>query len=256
MPRRPPRTVYTRATAASVRDALGKVPGAAAGRRVPSGWSAAVRQLYVRVGLAALDLIQQAFVVKARGGTDEAGDRWLPLAPSTLLRRLARPRRRPRDRTHPSAALTPRQRARWWVLYQRGLGWYRGDKGHAAAGAWLRLRLEGGARTLRERFAGGGSVEILRDTGLLKNSLSPGAPADAAGSSVPRMRHQVFRLGRGEVIIGTNRAGALAHHKGLGHVPERRLWPRVSRWPARWWAVILGQLRQGVVDVVAHALEG
>lgn len=254
MPRQPPRVVTTHATPQDVLRALRQVPRAASGRRVPTGWGAVTRQLYVRVGLQALDLIQQAFVVKSRGGTDEAGERWQPLAPSTVARRNAKPRRRPRGTTHPSAALTPKQRQRWWELYKRGLAWFKGDKAHAAAGAWVKLRAEGGARTLAEKF-GLGQVEILRDTGLLKNSLSPGVPPDAAGSSPPRVKHQVFRLGRGEVTIGTNRQGAAAHHRGLGHVPERRLWPRVSRWPARWWQLILGQLRQGVVEVIAHALE-
>lgn len=255
MPRRPTQTVHTHASPDDVRRALGRIPGAASGRRVPTGWSALTRQLQVRVGLQALDLIQQAFVVKARGGTDEAGERWAPLAPSTILRRTAKPRRRPRASTHPSAALSPKQRARWWELYKRGLGWFRGDKAHAAAAAWVKLRSEGGARTLSDKFSPG-QIEILRDTGLLKNSLSPGVSPDAASSLPPRVKHQVFRLGKGEVIIGTNRTGALTHHKGLGHVPQRRLWPLPSRWPARWWGMILDQLRQGVIEIVAHALEG
>ncbi len=254
MARRPPETVHTNASAADVRRTIGRIPGAISGRRPVSGLGSAVRQLYVRMGLAALDLIQQAFVVKSRGGTDEAGDRWQPLAPSTIVRRNARPRTRPRDRYHPSAALTPKQRERWWFLYKRGLVWYRGDKAHAAAAAWVKLRAEGGARTLRDRFSIGGQVEILRDTGLLKNSLSPGVSADAAGASPPRVKAQVFRLGRGEVIVGTNRQGAAAHHRGLGHVPRRPLWPDPSRWPARWWAVIAGQLRQGIDDITARAL--
>lgn len=46
-----------------------------------------VRNLSLVAGVTALSLIKSAYVVKARGGTDEAGEKWEPLAPSTLARR-------------------------------------------------------------------------------------------------------------------------------------------------------------------------
>jgi hypothetical protein len=43
--------------------------------------------LRLRAATALLGRIKTAFVVKARGGTDAAGDRWKPLSPYTIARR-------------------------------------------------------------------------------------------------------------------------------------------------------------------------
>lgn len=52
-----------------------------------------VIDLQIALGFALLQLFQEAYKVKARGGIDEAGDEWKPLAPSTIARRLRRGRR-------------------------------------------------------------------------------------------------------------------------------------------------------------------
>ncbi len=124
-----------------------------------------------RCGFAILGNIKRAFIVKARGGIDEAGDKW------------KRSRRAARD--------------------------------HG---------------------------ETLRDTGLLLNSLSPGVVSS----------EQIFRVGRGEVIIGTNRKGAMAHHMGTKHLPQRRLWPDPKDWPNAWWDDIMDQARQGLLDLAVQ----
>ena len=51
---------------------------------------------------------------------------------------------------------------------------------------------------------GGRQVDILRDTGLLLNSLSPGVVS----------AEQVFKVAPGTVIVGTNRKWAYCHHYG------------------------------------------
>jgi hypothetical protein len=215
----------------------------------------AARALLVRLGMAALSLIKQAFVVKARGGTDEAGDRWPPLSPRTIAysrRHPGLPPPKTRAQRRPSYALTARQRDRWWALYGRALAAFDGDKGHAAAFAWTVLKKEG-ATTLLDRY-GQTRVEILRDKGLLLNSLSPGVYA-AGSTSAPRVENQVFRTGPAEVIVGTNRKGAAAHHEGVpGRLPQRRLWPSPKRWPASWWQELLETLRQGMIEVALSEL--
>jgi hypothetical protein len=102
-----------------------------------------------------------------------------------------------------------------------------------------------------------GSIEILRDTGLLFNSLQAGAPG--AGATAPvAVPYQVFRTGRREVIIGTRRPWAWAHHVGLPErrppLPQRRLWPEVAFWPGNWWRDLLEQGQQGIVDIILQRL--
>ncbi len=230
-------TVTVRSTRAAIRQALATIPSAA------RQGGAAADAMMVRIGMVLLGRIKQAFIVKSRGGTDDAGDSWKPLSPKTIA--YSKTRKRGRTKTEkgrdsqPSQALTKKQRDRWWQVYGRQLARYKGDKGHAAAVAWIVLKGEG-AQTLVQKY-GGQKVDILRDTGILLNSLSPGVASS----------EQVFRVGRGEVIVGTNRKGAAAHHKGVPgrNLPQRRLWPLVSRWPATWWADIRDQVKQGLLDI-------
>lgn len=236
--------VYVRTTRAALIAALSALPGAV------RGGGPAADAVMARIGMAALGRIKRAFVLKARGGTDDAGDRWKPLSPKTIAYSKTRQRGRGgRTRAekgraaHPSQALSAKQQERWWEVYRRQLARFRGDKGHAAAVAWLVLKGEG-ARTLVDKY-GGRQVEILRDTGLLLNSLSPGVAS----------AQRVFRVGPGEVVVGTNREGAAAHHRGIpGRLPQRRLWPPPSRWPAAWWADILDQLKQGVLEIATSTI--
>jgi hypothetical protein len=210
------------------------------------------RAILTRVGMTVLGRIKRAFIVKARGGTDEAGERWKPLSPKTIAYSKTRKRGRggrtkaERNRPdRPSQALNTRQQARWWELYRQGLAMFKGDKGTAARRAWGILKREG-AVTLLMKY-GGRQVDILRDTGLLLNSLSPGA-------TVPE---QIFRTGNGEVEIGTNRKWAGCHHRGVpGRIPQRRLWPAPKNWPANWWKDITEQIVQGVVDATSDLLRG
>ena len=234
-------TIHVRASRAAVRAAILRIP------QEVRGTGPIASAVMARVGVVALGHIKQAFIVKSRGGTDEAGDRWVPLSPATVAYSRTRGRGRGgRTRTEraregrPSQALNSRQQARWWDLYRQGLAIYRGDKGRAAKRAWGILKREG-AVTLFERYSGR-HAEILRDTGVLLNSLSPGT---SPGS--------VFQPGPGSVTIGTNVPYAAAHHSGVpGRLPQRRLWPEPSRWPAAWWEDMTEQVRDGLVDIVVQ----
>lgn len=209
----------------------------------------AIRQsdaLMRRIGLVALRRIKAAFLIKMKGGVDESGLKWPPLSPVTIAYRRMRAgrgrtraeRKRP---TMPSQALTTKQRDRWWALYRQGLVIFKGNKAAAARRAWTISKLEG-ATTLLAKY-GGMNVDILRDTGLLLSSLSPGV----------RNEHSIFRVGAGEVVVGTDRKGAIYHHTGVParRLPQRRLWPDPSNWPNSWWADLIDQLRQGLIDIAA-----
>lgn len=165
--------VYVRTTRAQLRAVLARIPA-----ETRSG-SADANALMVRCGLTALGRIKQAFIVKANGGTDEAGDRWPPLSPATIAYRRRHPGLPPakiRAASRPSWALSQDQKDMWWAHYGHGLTLYKGDKGSAAKRAWAILK-GAGATTLIEKY-GTAKVQILRDTGLLLNSLSPGVVSD------------------------------------------------------------------------------
>lgn len=238
-------TVNCRASRTAIRGAVTQAP------RVARSGGAIANAMMTRCGMVALSYIRQAFILKARGGTDAAGESWQPLSPKTIAYSKTRQRGRggrtkaEKGRSaRPSQALNTKQQARWWDVYRRQLAIRKGNKGHAAAVAWLILKAEG-AQTLVDKY-GHRKVEILRDTGLLLNSLSP-------GYSGPE---QVFRIGNGYVIVGTNRKGASAHHHGIpNRLPQRRLWPAPSRWPSLWWDDILAELRAGILEIATYLIK-
>lgn len=247
--------IHVRGTVADVLAVMGTIPQIAAGQ----GDLPLARALLIRMGIAALYRISRAFIVKAAGGTDETGLKWKPLSPSTIAyhrRQLPKPgaknpipKGRGRAAKAPSYALTPKQRENWWRYYRSYLGRYN-DKAHAARAAWVRVKAEGGT-TLMARY-GSQPVQILRDTGLLLTSLTPGTYA--GGASPPKVKKQVFDLARGTVIIGTNREWAWTHHKGTARIPRRELWPDPSRWPESWWDEITSAGVDGLIDIILYLL--
>ena len=255
-------TIYVRATRAAVRSAISGIPQEA------RAGGATANAMMIRCGFTALGLISRAFVVKSLGGTDEAGDSWVPLKPTTIAysrRHIKKPgdtkesrvfsrakvmpwipKARIRAGYAPSYALTRKQNDRWWDVYRQGLVMFKGNKGHAAARAWVILKSEG-ATTLMAQY-GNAKVKILNSTGLLLSTLEPGSKSSG----------QVFRVGPGEVIVGTSRRWAGVHHCGSrnGRVPQRRLWPEPRRWPSSWWLDIAEQARAGLVDIAVSLITG
>jgi hypothetical protein len=249
-------TIYVAATRQEVRQAIQQIPSGAMGE---NGAKAAADAMMLRTGFAALKHIKDAFIAKSRGGTDEAGDRWKPLKRETVAygrrhrkkagdpsesRVFSRaknlpwiPRSSGRAAYAPSYALTDKQKERWWDVYRQQLARFRGNKAAAAKFAWAVLKGEG-ATTLIAQY-GDAQVDILRDTGILLNSLSPGVDSGT----------QIMRVGHGEVIVGTNVPYAVYHHEGRGHNPQRRLWPSPAKWPSRWWTNIAEVARDGLVVI-------
>ncbi len=112
---------------------------------------------------------------------------------------------------------------------------------------WQPLKQE----TIDRRRVGkrkGGSVEILRDTGELFRSLSPGI--DDRPSGAPG---QVFDTPPGKVRVGTNKKPW--HHRGVpGRLPARPLWPDVL--PPAWTAALAKTAQRGVVRAIVVLLGG
>ena len=172
--------VRARMSRNEARRLIASVPAILSGRVAdPTG---IVRSLYLLVGQVALSKIKQAFVVKASGGIDDAGDKWEPLSQNTIDGRRV----------------------------GKGIGF----------------------------------AQILRDTGVLLNSLSPGGPAN------------FLEPIQGGVSIGTNVPYARYHHDGTDTIPRRRLWPEPDAWPAKWWSDISEEVRNGVVRIIRSMIGG
>jgi len=228
-------TIYVKGTRAQVLKTLASIPSA-----VRQG-GAASNAMMASVGQAALTCIHKAFIVKSRGGTDDAGERWQPLSPKTIAYSRSHPglpSPAVRANYRPSYALTYLQRLEWWGVYRGALSYHKGDKSIAARIAWAFMK-RSGVMTLFDKYAHT-HVNILHDTGLLFNSLSPNVQS----------KEQVFHVNRGEVEIGTNRKGAKSLHK------HRRLWPKPNKWPSAWNQSLLEKARLGIVDVIIKLVDG
>jgi hypothetical protein len=202
------------------------------------------------IGMAALADIHMAFLIKAGGGTDDTGDKWPPLAPSTIAGR----------RVGPRDSLVAREwtkvRNREYKKLQNQFKKHEGDlyerflvsldpasaRQRAKTIAAIRAREHTGLTKLQA--LGGRNVEILRDTGILLNSLSPGIRSSGGSYSKPSGdggSDQMFELLSGTVIVGTNTSYAAAHQTGSKHLPQRKIVPEgESDIPEEWWDRWLG----------------
>ncbi len=247
--------IYVAATRAEVRQAIALIPSGAFGAH---NAGAIADQMMERCGLVALDRITKAYIIKARGGTDEAGEKWKPLHPKTIAARRGNrtgteKKRGKQGYGRPSVALTAKQRDLWWLVYRQFLAKFKGDKSRAARTAWAILKAKG-AQTLLSKY-GNEQVDILRDTGIMYNSLSPGVET-VTYHNIRSRAGQVFRVGRGEVIVGTNVPYAKYHHEGTRRIPQRRLWPEPHKWPSTWWMDIAKQARNGLIDIAILLITG
>lgn len=212
------------------------------------------RRIQLRAGVALLSEVQRAFIQKSRGRRGSDGITWPPLKPETIARRrsTAAELKSLGIGSGPRPTLTPDQDRRWRQIFMRVFMRNRVDMGDkeakakAAAIAWDVVKKEG-AKTKKE-LLGSRQVDILRDTGELLRSLTPGVddrPSDADG--------QVFEVPSGRVIVGTNKKPW--HHQGGPHLPKRLLWPESGEIPERWWPSIRRAIRSGIEQAVRELLE-
>jgi len=106
------------------------------------------------------------------------------------------------------------------------------------------------ATIARRRGGGLGGVEILRDTGELIRSFSPGVEDRPSGAD-----GQVFELKPGLVRVGTNKKPW--HHRGVKNkLPARSFWPLDGRLPAAWWRYLLRVYGRGLARALTILLSG
>lgn len=259
-------TVYLRTSRHLLRDAIISVVRSLSGREATH--ADAARTVHTAIGLAALYDIKDDFVRKAKGEVGEDGNRWPRLSPKTLaygrrfgpgeksaLKKAAGLGPGNRNRGLLSAA----QDKRWRAIFATSLKRLAismdisSAKARAAQIAWTVLKREG-AKTKLEVF-GTREHEILRDTGVLLNSLSPGEINYAGGNYNPPA-DQIFNLIESGVIVGTNVPYAKTHNRGdqKRGIPKREFLPRQvpDVWKQR-WARVANQAISGIVQSVLRS---
>jgi hypothetical protein len=263
------RTVYIKGRRSEVRRALLDLPRVFAHGDLAEGF----RNL---IGFALLANIKDAFVTRSGPcgprpgfGPSAAGYAWEKLAPSTIAQRRVGPRERKGFRKSSADARKERVKRRGFEkqLYRQYV------TGFIAQGIGLEnARYMARKRAHREvmfryrdlaktkvDLLGQRQVEILRDTGVLLNSLSPGQisedgrtytkPGGAGGDL------QLMQQAAGEVVIGTALEYAAYHHseEPRSRLPQRRLWPRFI--PGEWWndvAAVAGRAMPDIAIEVAR----
>ena len=272
--------VYFHGSRAMARQLARRVVDALTGKN-DDGYRIA-RGVFLSIGFAALSSIKADFLVKSRGGTGEDGNKWAPLSKEYLAygrepgeKRGSGRRFGPGEKTALKTAagigraerfgvsgnrglLTKDQQRRWNAIFATRLARLSLSmplvEAKAIAGriAWATIKREGG-RTMLEVF-GNRQVDILRDTGVLFNSLSPGqldSPGPNASYQPPSGQggdEQIFETISNGVIVGTNVPYGIYHQQGQGNrfrpflptgdIPER--------WEQEWLDVGVLALEIGV----------
>lgn len=208
--------------------------------------------LKLRIGVALLSQVQQDFIAKSRGGTGRDGIKWPPLSPTTIAqRRTTAAERKAAGLTKANrfrGLLTAEENRLWKKIYGSRLARLMHDmplkqaKARAAQIAWAELKRRG-AKTKLGLF-GKRQVDILRDTGELLRSFSPGVedrPSHAEG--------QIFRLEGNVIAVGSNKKPQ--HHRGIPkRLPARSFWPLNDEIPPPWWGAIDDAAGRGLVQTL------
>lgn len=251
-------TITFRGSRADLTNLLASIPKALAGTSDPHQIA---RGIQLRSGVALLSKIQQAFVVKSRGGTGEDGIKWKPLKRETIAqRRIGKGDlagigiKGTKAKGRVRGLLTPDQDRRWRQIFASRLAAFRenmDEKSAAAAAAriaWAVLKREGAVTKLA--LLGNRQVDILRDTGELFRSLNPGVEDRPSGAD-----GQVFQVPPGRVIVGSNKK--TWHHAGIpGKLPARPLWPPDGKLPPPWTVAVCKAIERGIVRAIVLLVEG
>jgi len=231
--------------------------------REPDSFGVA-RGVFLTLGFSALNSIKQDFVRKARGGTGVDGVKWPKLSKAYLAyqRRFGKSEKAKLKKDAGlgkqhrfgvggpgggnAGLLTKDQQKTWKKIFGSRLARFLlsmpapAAKARAAQIAWATIKRQG-AKTMLEVY-GNRQVEILRDTGVLFNSLSPGRldnPGPNATYTPPSGdggNSQIFETISNGVIVGTTVAYASAHQEGK-RVPARPFLPTgevPEEWEQEW----------------------
>lgn len=227
----------------SVEDAIYSIPSfvAGSGQTIPPISNEHATSFALRIATVIMSNLRQAYIVKAQHGTDEAGLKWPELSPRTIAARLARVKS---TRKFHEDVVAANRRFR---LARQRLQDVPGDAARRLEHTRAANELVRASKKLREA---GENMEILRDTGRLFNSLSPGVKGDL-------MSDGILEVSPGQATFGTNVEYAERHHLGdpSTHLPQRRLWAEPQAWPDIWWKDIGEAVATGIAEIVRVVLE-
>lgn len=225
-----------------------------------------------RIGHTVLSLIQPNFNDLGRGHAGADGDKWPPLTraylaygrrfgpgeQSNLKKAAGLGKNASLAPNNQKGLLTPDQLKLWKRTFTEMYAWYvmkesdKSAKAHAAAVAWIVVKKAGG-KTKLEAY-GNRQVQMLVDTGRLRNSLQPGELMENGPDAVYSRptgeggQEQEFEIAEpSRVVVGSNVEYARHHHAAKSLKRRRRLWP--ERFPYEWWQEILGTALQGLVHL-------
>jgi hypothetical protein len=237
--------MHYRGSTADLNAALAALPSVIAG--VGADPAGVGESLCKRMGVALLSQIQQAFVVKARGGVGSDGIAWKPLKRATIAARRTTAKEKKSlgvGGKRVRGLLTPAQDKLWRRVFagQKARMDLRGIPGSAAIAAkmaWAAVKAAGGRTKLD--VLGGRKVEILRDSGRLLRSFAPGVEDRPSGAA-----EQVFAVAPGRVTVGTNVPYAARQHA------DRPFWPDAM--PEPWARAVFDALSSGLMKVLGQYL--
>lgn len=215
------------------------------------------RGIQLRAGVALLAEIQRAFIQKSRGEVGSDGIRWQSLTQRTIANRrsTAQERKSLGIGKGPRPTLTAAQDRIWRGIYWGMWSKLRSDLGdeeakrRAAAIAWVKLKAMG-AKTKLE-LLGNRKVDILRDTGELLRSFTPGVEDQPSGAD-----GQVFETPPGAVIVGSSKKPW--HHKGdpSRNLPSRPYWPLDDVIPVPWMESVNSAVKTGIAEAITRVVQG
>lgn len=182
--------------------------------------------LQIRLGFACLSCFYQAYLIKAKGGTDDQGITWPPLKPETIAYKRLHPGLNSKRKEAEAAGrpgrplLTDAQDAIWRKVYSQKLYEFEqaneaDASGHAAAIAWIVVKNAGGKTIIGEY--GDTKVEIGRDTGRAINAMALAVRSQQSSDDVQ------VRTEPSAVLVAMRVSYMVHFHK------KRPLWN--SKWP-------------------------
>jgi hypothetical protein len=250
------RPIYFQGSAADAIRAVNRVVDILTGK-IAAPVPAIPNGVYGAIGLQALSDIKADYVRKSGGGTGEDGVKWKPLSPVTIAKRrlqgnnaLSKGEERKRLKQRLELALYARLSASLPPADAI-------KEAKRQASEIIKAKDQKRINILLKEE----KVKILRDTGVLLNSLSPGVMRGQSGYAKPRGDggdDQVFYFMRAGVIVGTNVPYAGVHQYGSEkqNIPARPFLPPPDATPQIWldrWAAI-GET--AVAEAVTLHLEG
>ena len=227
------------------------------------------RGFMLALGFAALSSIREAYIEKARGGTDAMGIKWKPLKPETIANRKGPGETKARISVSDTAGQRIDKIAQAKLVRDRERIRKRETKEALSKfllslperEALRRARIVGGLKATAEtgktkvQTKGSREHQILVDIGTLFNSTGPGLlqgasyqkPTDRGGEQ------QIMQVFPGELIVGTNVPYATTHQRGDAsrNIPARPFLPG-DQYPVPqiWWDRWLRAANAALVESV------